>query len=197
MTKFKNLALVAVLSFCAMFAVGFAVNAFSGAAPSTVIEHAENVNVEASSGEEFGAVVSPYSYPVLQGLESMYAVAQEATSSVVLTSLDSGKTVLLSATGTDITLPAVGFAGVNFKFQVNGAMGVENMVIYSAEGDNIEGTLIVAGAVVDCAAEDQLNFVIDGENIGDYFEIMSDGSQWLLGDSGVLTASKLTCTDPA
>jgi len=126
------------------------------------------------------------------------AVAQTgATSTVTLTAANSGTTYMLSATGTTITLPAVTNTGANFKFQVNGAMGVANMIVASAEGDNIEGTLIVAGAVVDCAAEDQINFVVDGENIGDYFEIMSDGTQWLLGDSGVLTAAKLTCTDPA
>lgn len=113
-----------------------------------------------------------------------------------LLAADSGTTYYVSASGTTITLPAVA-DGLYFRFAVNGAITDANVVIDSAEGDNIEGTLIVAGAVVDCAAEDQINIVYDGENIGDYVELYSDGSQWLIGDSGALTASKLTCTDPS
>jgi len=119
-----------------------------------------------------------------------------ATSSVVLTASNSGTTYLLSATGTDITLPALA-DGLNFKFVVNGAMGVANMIVFSAEGDNINGTLSVNNADVVCAAEDQINFVVDGEVIGDSFEIFSDGSQWILGDSQAQTAAKITCTDPS
>ena len=48
-----------------------------------------------------------------------------------------------------------------------------------------------------CSGEDQINFVVDGETIGDFFEIRSDGDQWVLGDSRVETAAKLTCTDPS
>jgi hypothetical protein len=120
----------------------------------------------------------------------------QATSTVVLTAANSGTTYYMTGSSTEITLPAIA-DGLNFKFVVTGASTGYNWIISSSEGDNIEGTLIVAGAVVDCAAEDQINFVVDGENIGDYVEVYSDGSQWLIGDSGVLTASKMTCTDPS
>ena len=110
--------------------------------------------------------------------------------------MDSGTTYLVSASGTQITLPALRDS-LTYKFKVNGAIDTANVVIKSSEGDNIEGTLIVAGAVVDCDAEDQINIIADGENIGDYVEITSDGTQWLIGDSGALTASKMTCTDPS
>lgn len=110
---------------------------------------------------------------------------------------DSGTTYSHSASGTTYILPAVSQDGVNFRFVVGGATDSGNIIVDSAEGDNMEGTLIVAGAVVDCAAEDQLNFVVDGENIGDYVEVRSNGTNWLIGDSGVLTAAKLTCTDPS
>lgn len=100
--------------------------------------------------------------------------------------------------GGTITLPPVAAAaGMSYRVQIGGTFATNNVVIDSAEGDNIEGTLIVAGAVVDCNAVDQIDFVNDGENIGDYVEFMSDGAQWLIGDSGALTASKLTCTDPS
>jgi hypothetical protein len=112
---------------------------------------------------------------------------------------DSGTTYYLaSTTGSVLTLPPVArAAGVFYKFIIKGAFATSNFVIDSAEGDNIEGTLIVAGAVVDCDAEDQIDFVNDGENLGDYVEISSDGTKWFIGDSGALTGSKLTCTDPS
>lgn len=119
------------------------------------------------------------------------------SATTTLTAANSGTTYYLSASGTTIILPAVTTAGLNYRFVINGAADTGNFIIDSAEGDNVEGTLIVAGAVVDCAAEDQLDFVVDGENVGDYVEVRSDGTQWLIGDSGVLTAGKLTCTDPS
>ena len=152
--------------------------------------------------EKVGAMPGPEIYQDLTvhgwltSTEKTTAIAQTgASSTVALAVADSGTTYLLSATGTVMTLPAV-TDGINFKFIINGAAANSNFIIDSAEGDNIEGTLIVAGAVVDCAAEDQINFVTDGENIGDYVELISDGSQWLIGDSGVLTSAKMTCTDP-
>jgi len=122
--------------------------------------------------------------------------ATDQWATTTLTAAQSGTTFYLSGKGTTITLPAV-TEGVNFRFVVGGALDTANVIIDSAEGDNIEGSLIVAGAVVDCAAVDQINFVVDGENIGDYVEVRSDGTQWLIGDSGVLTSAKMTCTDPS
>jgi hypothetical protein len=127
-------------------------------------------------------------------VSSIAATSVYATTTLV--AADSGTTYYLSASGTTIILPAKA-AGLNFKFVVGGALDTGNVIIDSAEGDNIEGTLIVAGAVVDCDAEDQINFVTDGENLGDYVELHSNGTNWFIGDSGALTASKLTCTDPS
>lgn len=109
---------------------------------------------------------------------------------------ESGTTFLV-ASGTTATLPAVSTAGQVYRFIISGAIADTNFVVDSAEGDNIEGSLIVAGAVVDCAAEDQINFVADGENLGDSVELRSDGTSWLLTDSNGLTAAKITCTDPS
>ena len=105
-------------------------------------------------------------------------------------------TTFLVATGTTSTLPAA-TDGLVLRFLISGAFDTTNFIIDSAEGDNIEGALIVAGAVVDCDAEDQINFVADGENLGDYIELRSDGTSWFIGSSGALTAGKLTCTDPS
>lgn len=123
---------------------------------------------------------------------------ETVSSSTTLTTADSGKTFYMSNTATStITLPAVASsAGVVFRFVTAGTMAGD-MIIDSAEGDNMEGSLIVAGAVVDCAAEDQVNFVGDGENLGDFLEIRSEASKWYITQSNALTSAKLTCTDPS
>ncbi len=194
------LSLIAVLAVLGL--AGFA-SGYYGGTPKVVVE---GDYIEAD-GEMLGAVSGPDYYDdfrvhgSLNYKEKMVSLANttgDAYSTTTLTIADSGSTYLISGTGTTITLPAVAQSeGVNFKFMVNGALGVANSIIASAEGDNIEGSLIVAGAVVDCDAEDFINFIQDGENLGDYVEVYSDGSKWYIGDSGALTTSKLTCTDPS
>ena len=154
--------------------------------------------------DSFGAFASPDIYSEVRFHNGMKNFKLDVTAkantsqyaTTTLSILDSGSTYFLTGSGTLMTLPSVA-EGLNFKFVVSDALDTANVVIDSAEGDNIEGTLIVAGAVVDCAGEDQINIVVDGENVGDYVELMSDGTQWLIGDSGVLTAGKMTCTDPS
>lgn len=120
---------------------------------------------------------------------------ETVTAANTLTVAETSKTVYLSTTGATTTLPAVAdSAGVSYRFVVGAALATTNASIASAEGDNIEGTLIVAGAVVDCDAVDFVRFIIDGENLGDYVEFRSNGSKWFIGDSGALTASKLICS---
>jgi hypothetical protein len=119
------------------------------------------------------------------------------TATTTLAVSDSNKTTYITTTGNKYTLPAVASAaGTVFRFVVGTAF-TQDAVIASAEGDNIEGALIVAGAVVDCDAEDFVNFIADGENLGDFVEVRSNGTSWFIGASGALTASKLTCTDPS
>jgi len=200
----KHLSLFALFILIAVASFGFIANGFSGNS-QTVIENATIEVFNANTGEEgLGAIGSPNVFydmifhSSVKYKTALRTVAQTgATSTITLTNDESGETVLLSATGTTIMLPDVDFSGANYRFQINGASANANFDIKSAEGDNIEGTLIVAGAVVDCAGEDMVSFITDGENVGDYFEVMSDGTNWLLGDSGVLTASKLTCSDPS
>lgn len=109
----------------------------------------------------------------------------------------SGSSIVVeAASGTTMTLPALR-NGLNYRFVIGSAFDTANVIIDSAEGDNIDGTLVVAGAVVDCRGEDQLNFVNDGEAVGDFVEVRAVSGQWVIGDSGVLTSAKLTCTDPS
>ena len=129
-------------------------------------------------------------------LERIVNLNNESTvyATTTLQMRDSGPTYLLSGTGTTITLPAVTNQGARFRFVANGALGTGNVAITSAEGDNIEGSVIVAGAVVNCDAADVLTFVVDGENIGDFIDIMSTGTYWVPLQTGALTGSKLTCS---
>lgn len=143
-----------------------------------------------------GSVPGVTLYPTTSLENTITWAPTSSTTAMTVSHAQSGSTFLLSASGTTITLPALRDE-LSYKFVVNGALDSANVVIASAEGDNIDGTLIVAGAVVDCRGEDFINFVTDGEADGDYVEIYSDGSQWLIGDSGVLTTAKMTCTDPS
>ena len=190
------IALVAVLG-VASFVVGY-----EGPAPKVVVE---GNYIEAPGGDaELGAFPGPDVYQDIRvhgSLGYKYPIVNLANTSIYATTTlrvaESGTNYMLSGSGTTIILPAVNTAGTNFRFTIKGAADVGNYIIDSAEGDNIDGTLIVAGAVVDCRGEDQINFVVDGEQIGDYVELMSNGTQWLIVDSGVLTPAKMTCTDPS
>jgi hypothetical protein len=131
------------------------------------------------------------------GFENTITLAPTAQSqSYALSHFESGSTVLVSASGTTTTLP-VAKNGLVYRFIVSGAIDTNDWIIESYEGDNIEGTLIVAGAVVDCEGEDQINIVVDGENVGDFVEFRASNSKWFITQSGALTASKMTCTDPS
>lgn len=153
---------------------------------TTVIDGTGMVTSSATSGSNLG-VVGDGAYltrPVI-------APAADTT----LTVAQSGAIVQMAVAGLDVTLPAAtASAGVGYKFVVSAAVATTNMTIVGDAADLIEGTLIVAGAVVDCDATDIITFVIDGENIGDYVELYSDGTKWMIGDSGVLTAAKMTCS---
>lgn len=138
--------------------------------------------VAGTTGSFSGAVTS---------LRSVVAPAGDAT----LTAAQSGSIVKMNTAGQDVTLPtASASVGAHYRFVVTAAVATTNMTIVAAPADTIEGTLIVAGAVVDCDAADIITFVIDGENIGDFVDLYTDGTSWLIGESGTLTASKMTCS---
>jgi len=96
---------------------------------------------------------------------------------------------------TNFVLPSTSTnSGVWYRFVIGGAITSNVTIHTSDDGNDIEGAMIVAGAVVDCDAEDTITFVADGENIGDYIEVYGNGTDWLIGSSGALTSSKMTCT---
>lgn len=126
------------------------------------------------------------------------AVTQVLSAAKTLNAVDSGKTFFLdAAAGATIGLMA-GAAGMKADFVVTSAFATTNWVIASAEGDNISGSIIVAGAQVTAAAEDQINFVASAELIGDRIQLMWDAnnSQWIVSGVGGLSGG-ITATDPA
>lgn len=126
---------------------------------------------------------------------NIYRPVVTPTADTTLTASQTGSTFDMGTAGLDLTLPAVASsAGVWYRFVVSASFATTNMTVVSAEGDNIEGSLLVAGAVVDCDANDVITSVADGENIGDFFDLFSDGTYWYVGASGGLTTAKLTCS---
>jgi len=120
---------------------------------------------------------------------------EAVTATNVLTHDESGKTIYLSGATSTQTLPLVTTAdGDIFRFVIAGSV-TGNITIVTSDASNIiDGTLIVAGAVVDCDSEDTITIVADGENVGDFVELRSNGTKWFIGASGVLTGSKMTCS---
>ena len=113
-----------------------------------------------------------------------------------LTAANSGTWYKLdNSTGKTVTLPALQ-SGLNFKFIVADSFATDNFIIDSAEGDNISGVLVVNGASVVAADEDQINFVASAETVGDFIDIWSDGSAWFVSGIGS-GAGSITATDPS
>lgn len=151
---------------------------------STKYTHFSNLEIGSASGG--GGLVVGGAYQNLGAVKTV-------TGATTLTAADSGKTIILNATGgAVVTLPAKS-AGLKFKFIVGAAFATTNWEITSAEGDNLEGSIIVAGAVVDVDAADKINFVATAENIGDFAEVFCDGTYWhTFGNA--LTATAMTAT---
>ncbi len=118
-------------------------------------------------------------------------------SALTLTADQSGSVNFFDTTGATTTLPAVTNTGARFIFSIQTAFDTSSMVIASAEGDNINGSLFVNDAIVACSGEDYINFIEDGEAIGDFVELISDGTNWNILNSRGEAAAKLTCTDPS
>ena len=110
--------------------------------------------------------------------------------------MDNGKTIFMAdvAPG-NVTLPAVTLTAFRVRV-VNSATTTTSGAVISAEGDNISGVLTVNGALVAAVAEDQINFIQSASVAGDWIEIESDGTQWLVRGQGS-AAGSITATDPA
>lgn len=130
------------------------------------------------------------------GLANYFRVSSSTSATDTLTASQSGQITFIATTGATTTLPAVSNTGAHFIFSVQTAFTTD-AVITSDEGDNIKGSLFVNDAIVACSGEDSIMFIADGEQIGDFVEIISDGTNWNILNSRGETASKITCVDPS
>jgi hypothetical protein len=111
-----------------------------------------------------------------------------------LTAEDSGKVLILkAAAGAQITLPAVATsAGLRFKFIVGLAFATTDWTVKAAT-NVIEGSVVVNGAHVAGVDENTISFVASAESIGDFAELVCDGTNWYVNGSGV-SAGSITLT---
>lgn len=153
-----------------------------------------------SAGQVRGSTLTITGNTTLSGTldlagELNYVEAYNEAGTTTLTTALSGTTFSITGAGPVFTLPATTSPdGLVYRFVIGGAVSANATIVTSDGGNNIEGALIVAGAVVDCDAEDTLTFVADGENIGDFVELRLVNGYWMIGASGAFTGSKLTCT---
>jgi len=216
----QNLGVTIAIAFVLVFSVAASVSALSSVANQTFSGEIKNIVINNPVGESINEVfggTTAYDWNVggdlnvtgdstLTGEVTLSGAATVSgelgylesytatTATTTVTQAMSGTTFYLSGDTAKMTLPATTDAGQFYRFVIDGAITGNQTIVTSDLGNNIEGTLIVAGAVVDCDAEDTITFVADGENLGDYVELRFNGAKWFIGDSGALTASKLTCS---
>jgi hypothetical protein len=131
---------------------------------------------------------------VTNDTERQLANVEAVTGATTLTAEDSGKVFILkAAAGAQITLPAVATsAGLRFKFIVGLAFATTDWTVKSAT-NVIEGSVLVNGAHVAGVDENTISFVASAESIGDFAELVCDGTNWYVNGSGV-TAGAITLT---
>ena len=131
---------------------------------------------------------------VTNDVERQLAQVEAVTGAITLTAEDSGKVFILkAAAGAQITLPAVATsAGFRFKFVVGQLFATTNWTVLAAS-NVIEGSVLVAGAHVAGVNENTISFVASAESLGDFAELVCDGTNWFVNGSGV-TAGSITLT---
>lgn len=131
---------------------------------------------------------------VSNDVERQLANVEAVTGAVTLTAEDSGKVLILkAAAGAQITLPAVATsAGLRFKFVVGQLFATTNWTVLAAS-NVIEGSVIVAGTHVAGVNENTISFVASAESVGDFAELVCDGTSWYVNGSGV-SAGSITLT---
>lgn len=118
------------------------------------------------------------------------------TATNVITAAESGKVFFLnSATEFVSTLPAP-VAGAYFKFIVKAAPSGASYTVVTTGGANIiQGAAEVANSAVAAIDEDTITFTDGAAAVGDWVEVVSDGTNWYVSGHGVAaTAIAFTAT---
>ncbi len=158
-------------------------SAATGAAPS-VAPTGGDTNIDISIiGKGTGGVL-------------MKPASEIVTATNVITAAESGKVFFLnSATEFASTLPAPA-QGLHYKFIVTAAPSGASYTIGTNGGANIiEGAAEVANSAVAAVNEDTITFTDGAAAVGDWVEVVSDGTSWFVSGHGVAaTAVAFTAT---
>lgn len=123
------------------------------------------------------------------------ALVETIDAAITLTGEDSGKDFILNAAaGVAITLPSVALKGFKAKFIVGAAFATTDFTVVSAT-NIIQGGAIVNSVFVPAANENTVSFVATAETVGDYIEVVSDGTNYYVNGIGAAAAS-ITFTAP-
>lgn len=145
----------------------------------------DNYQKAQASGESFS----------LPGSDGTGKVVEAITADRTLTAADSGKEFLLTAAeGKVITLPAL-MNGWHAKFRTNLAFDTSDWTVVSA-ANVIEGYASVNYATIPAANENTISFAAAAETIGDWVEVVCDGTSFNVYGVGN-TAASITFTAPA
>ena len=119
------------------------------------------------------------------------------TATNTITAAESGTVfVLSSATEFESTLPTAA-AGLRYRFIVGAApSGASYTVVTPASASIIQGVLVVNGASVAGVNEDIITFVDGLASVGDWVELISDGTSWFISGVGS-AAGSITLTQAA
>tara|TARA_R110000772_G_scaffold239103_2_gene351114 strand:- start:439 stop:837 length:399 start_codon:yes stop_codon:yes gene_type:complete len=125
---------------------------------------------------------------VSNGVIRQRETVETVSAARVLTSADSGLTLILNAAaGVEIELPAIE-SGLNFKIIVGAVFATTDWTIASAD-DDISGGSIVNSVFVPASLENTVTFVASAETVGDYVDITCDGTAYFVNGVGALAGS--------
>lgn len=124
------------------------------------------------------------------------ANTEVVTATNAIAAAESGTTYILnSATEFASTLPAPAL-GLRYKFIIGAAPSGASYTVVTTSGANIiEGSATVNGAAVAAVNEDTITFTDGAAAVGDWVEVISDGTSWFVSGQGVAaTAIAFTAT---
>lgn len=126
----------------------------------------------------------------VQSSAGAYTDLETVVATNTITAAESGTTFVLSAATEFVsTLPAPA-AGLNYKFIVGAApSGASYTVVTNASGNVIQGSVLVDGAAVPGADEDTITFADGAAAVGDWAEVVSDGTNWYVMGVGEATGA--------
>lgn len=128
-----------------------------------------------------------FSGPVAVGASRFTAITTAATA-YTITAAQNGTTFLLSGTGGTINLPSVtDNSGLEYTFIINGAFSTDYVI--TAQTAVLNGTIMEAGVVQLVAADTTITIEDGVEVIGDYINVICDGTSWFVKGSTSTAAS--------